>query len=89
VNARERHGEPPLLYACYLGYPETARLLLERGADPEAESNFSISPFDAVLKLKEDNPAREELIELFQEYAPDIVFGKFCTMNMAPGMVLH
>ena len=89
VNAADKDGNTPLHEACWLGYPETARLLLEHGADPEAENTFSagFAPFDAVLKLKEDNPAREELIELFQEYAPDIVFGKFCTMNMAPGMV--
>lgn len=86
VNARDKHGNTPLLSACFGGYPKAVRLLLKNGADPEAINEFTgISPLEAVLRLEEGNPARQELIELFQEYAPELVFGKFCTMSMTPG----
>jgi len=38
-----------------------------------------------VIGLKEIDPAKEELMELFREYAPEAYFSAFC-QSQAPGM---
>lgn len=51
--------------------------------DVNVEDDNSITPLDLVLalNLKPDNPAREEIIDLFREYAPELVLEQFCTQE--------
>jgi len=79
VNAKEKDGGyTPLHYACLHGRTETVRLLLEAGADPNARSKRGLTPLDLAMKLRPDNPHREEIIDLFREHHPELVFERFC-----------
>ena len=68
----------PLHYACFWGHTDIARLLLDRGADAGAQGKDGRTPLDYACGLQEDNPAREPLMETFQELAPEAYFTKFC-----------
>jgi len=85
VNARNNSGLTPLHRACREGKPAAARLLMASGACVEARGSDGYSPLELVLGiLRSDNPAREELIELFREYAPDLVMEQFCARGPQP-----
>lgn len=43
-NALSAHGNSPLMYAAALGSPESMRLLLEAGADPNLANAFAATP---------------------------------------------
>jgi len=80
VNARDRVGFTPLHLACLGGgHPDTARLLLEHRADITTRDGRGNTPLDVVLKLPTDHPAREEIIDLFRQYAPEQVMEAWCT----------
>jgi len=84
--AKDNDNWTPLHRACAEGHIDIARLLIEAGVDVNVEDNNGITPLDLVLalNLKPDNPAREEIIDLFREYAPDLVMEKWCTTG--PGL---
>lgn len=82
VNARSNTGLTPLHTACREGKPAAARLLMASGACMEARGSDSYSPLELALSISpSDNPAREELIELFREHAPDLVMEAYCTRS--------
>ena len=81
-----------LHHTCRCDHPDTVRRLLEAGADPavtadpEARNDCAgKTSLDVVIGLKEIDPAKEELMELFREYAPEAYFSAFC-QSQAPGM---
>jgi len=79
VNAHsDNEGNTPLHLACAWGHCDVARLLLEKGTDVTNRNNDGCSPLDLVLDLPPDDPAREEFISLFREYAPEMVMEAFC-----------
>jgi ankyrin repeat protein len=43
-NARDAHGNSPLMYGAALGSPESMRLLLDAGADPNTANAFGATP---------------------------------------------
>ena len=52
--------------------------LLDAGADVGARDNCDDTPLDFVCDLPESNPAREEILSLFRDLAPEAYFTKFC-----------
>jgi len=62
-------------------YYPVIRFLLEKGADVNVRDDDGATPLDQVLSLPPDDPAREEILDLFREYAPETVMEAYC----APG----
>lgn len=88
VNARNKNGETPLHRACRgaegrrrARRTETIRVLLAAGAEGGVKDNEGWKPLNYVLSLPPDHPAREEIIDLFREYAPEAVMEAFCTQG--------
>ena len=79
VNARHRRGHTPLHWACEQRHPDVARLLLDAGADVNARDEAGRTPLDLAMQLPSDHPAREEILDLFREYAPELVMEAWCT----------
>jgi len=71
INATDSNGWAPLYVACFHGHTDTVYLLLNSGADANARDKWGGTPLDSALKLKADDPHREEIIDLFREYAPE------------------
>ena len=80
VEASDKYGRTPLHTACEFGNTTTVQLLLEQGADPNARNKWDRTPLDLTL-LKTDDPQREEIIELFRQYAPEMVMETYCTQS--------
>lgn len=88
INAKNKDGWTPLHQACYWNIPDAAGLLLKHGASFEVKDGGGNLPLDMVVKRSlEDNGQRQELLELFREYAPEQYFSAFCTAE-ARGMGL-
>jgi len=86
-DARGSVDDTPLHEACRKGHPEIVRLLLDVGADSGKRNAGGHTPLDlCVGLLPTDNPHREEIIDLFREYAPELVMERFCAASQAPGM---
>ena len=86
IEARDQWDRTPLHLACVWGHPDTARLLLDRGADVNARDEWGDTPIDYACDLPESNPARQPLLEAFQELAPEAYFTKFCeSQGRLPG----
>ncbi|NLT25033.1 MAG: ankyrin repeat domain-containing protein [Syntrophorhabdus sp.] len=86
VNARDRVGCAPLHLACMGGgHPDIVRLLLEHGADITTRDGRDHTPLHLAMKLPPDNPAREELLDLFREYAPELVMEAYCSPGPGGG----
>ncbi len=86
VNARTTNewAHTPLHLACrYSGVP-IVRLLLEKGADPNARNKENKSPLDVVVGCLHYDPTREEILDLFREFHPDLVMEAYCTMEVRP-----
>ena len=77
-GARGDAGTTSLHTACEWGHTDIARLLLDRGADVGAQGEDGYTPLDLACDLPEDEPARQPLMEAFQELAPEAYFTKFC-----------
>ncbi len=78
-NAREIHGQTPLHWACIYAWPETARFLLSHGADPSILDHGGWAPIRHAMDLDGDSSCREEILDLFREFAPEQYFTAFCT----------
>jgi len=86
VNIKNGIGSTPLHRACSEGHTDIASLLIEKGADPGARNKVGTTPLDLVLNnLTPDNPAREEILDLFRQYAPEMVMEAYCMQS--PGGV--
>jgi len=86
VNVRTMNewAHTPLHLVCrYSGAP-IVRLLLEAGADVNARNKEDKSPLDMVVGRLHNDPIREQLLDLFREYAPDLVMEAWCTMEVRP-----
>ncbi len=71
--------------------------LLDAGADIEARDKWNTTslhtaciwgrtPLDLACDLPEDSPAREPLLEIFRDLAPEACFTKFCeSQGRMPG----
>ena len=70
----------PYHIACSTGNTEVIRFLLERGVKGTANRN-GLSPLDCVMKLPPSNPAREEILDLFRQYAPEVVMEAYCSQG--------
>jgi len=79
IRAKTNAGWTPLHEACWQGRVAAARVLFEAGADPNTFDNDGYTPLDRAAELAPDNPTREEIIDLFREYAPELVMEAFCT----------
>src|SRR5579872_432644 len=44
VNAKDRHGATPLMYAAAVGSPEAVKMLLAAGADAKIKNAFDATP---------------------------------------------
>ena len=71
VNASNKNGHTPLKGACQHRNPQVVKLLLEAGADANREKYDMGTPLEVAMQLPHDDPMREEIIDLFREYAPE------------------
>jgi ankyrin repeat protein len=74
ANAFGDDGFHPLGLACFFGHVDTARLLLERGADVNALSrneNIQTAAIHAAAASQTDESTRYELIRLALEHGAD------------------
>jgi len=94
VNARNNYGRTALHRAMYrvvkkgrtrARRTETIRLLLEAGAEGGARDHYEETPLHLAMDLPPDHPAREEVLDLFREYAPEAVMEAYCTQTNTPG----
>ena len=85
INAKDKDGDTPLHCACAIAYAKAIRFLLEIGAGPGVDNNFGLTPLDAAIDIPEDDPHREEIIDLFRQYAPELVMEAFCTQGPGEG----
>lgn len=80
IDAR-KWGNTPLHFACSNGHTDLVRLLIQARVDVNVRNDDSRTPLDLVLNLKTDDPSREQLIDLFRQYAPDLVMEVWCTQG--------
>jgi len=73
-----------LHHACLNIQVNLAQFLLSRGADPNIRDHLDKTPLDIAVDLPQDIPEREEILDLFREFHPELYFSKFCTMDMRP-----
>lgn len=81
VNPHNHDGTTPLHVACSRGRTAIARVLLLHGADPDARDKQGQTPLDDLLKRPANDSSRESVLDLFRQYAPEMVMERFC----APG----
>jgi len=78
--ARDKSGTTPLHLACLKGHTSVVRVILNYNAEGSVIVEDGLTPLDcAVQFLKPDNPAREEIIDLFREHCPEMVMEAYCT----------
>jgi ankyrin repeat protein len=73
--------QTPLHLACIFPDAQIVRLLLEAGADPCARNQDRWTPLDYLRQKPVTNPAREEIMDLFRQYAPELVMEAYCTQG--------
>lgn len=81
VNIASASGWTMLHHACWYGNPALVRYLLEKGADPGLKTQKHETPLDKVLELPETFESRKEILDVFQELAPEQYFSVFCTQS--------
>jgi len=84
MEARGKVSHTPLHVACHNGHFDIAKFLLEKGADVNARDDEGRVALSYVLGLPPGtslSASREKLIDLFREYAPEMVMEVWCTDN--------
>jgi len=83
---RDENDITPLHLACTKGYVNVVRSILKCNTGTNVAIETGLTPLDcAVRYLKPDNPAREEIIDLFREHAPDLVMEAYCISRFHQG----
>jgi ankyrin repeat protein len=59
INARDKHGSPPLLTSAMLNRYDMAYILLQAGADPKMISGIKTTVVD-IIKMVPTNPKSEQ-----------------------------
>ena len=83
VNARDNNSETPFHHACRWNFPNLARLLIENGAKLTARTSNGHTGLDLLLASEQKN-STDEIVALYREYCPELVFSAFCTMDVKP-----
>jgi len=61
----------PLHRACEFGRTDSVMLLLDYGADINAQNENDLTPIEEAIKLPPTNPSREEIISIFLKRFPE------------------
>jgi ankyrin repeat protein len=85
VNAADKDGWTPLHEACYHALVDTVYFLLQHGAQPGIKATDGQTALDITVALTRSSERREEILTVFQQFAPEFYFSHFCTSAMAPG----
>ena len=64
--------------ACIFHNARIIRLLLEAGADAGIRNQHQFTAFDYAKRIPMTNSAREEIMDLFREHAPEMVMEAYC-----------
>jgi len=80
-NVRDKDGWTLLYLACWQRHTDIVRVLLEHGADVPARKVGGMTCLEHVQSLPQNDPIREEILDLFREFHPDLVMETFCTME--------
>jgi hypothetical protein len=84
IHATQTHGgKTPLALACLHYETDLVRLFLEAGADPTILDAWGFGPLDRVTVTKRHDPIREEIIDLFRQYHPELVMEAWCAGSPA------
>jgi len=83
-NARDNNSETPFHHACRWNFPDIARLLFSCGAKLTARTSNGHTGLDLLLASEQKN-STDEIVALYREYCPELVFSAFCTMDVKPG----
>lgn len=78
-EARNSLGYTPLILACLYQETDIIRLLLSHGADVNAVDDLGRGVLFRVIVMKEDDPAREKILDLFRELRPEAVMEAYCS----------
>jgi|GEM_PF-1281485 len=79
ANAKDNTGRFPLHWAMRNYLPLTCKILLDAGADPNVRAGGGgITPLEQAIALPDSNPVREQLLDLFRQYAPEQVMEVWC-----------
>jgi len=84
ATARDKDGRTPLGAAYEAGRNEVVRFLIEYELISGKLNGFGEFALEAAMKLPENSPNREEILDLFREFYPDIVMETWCTSG--PGI---
>jgi len=85
VNMRSRtqvhSGFTPLHFACKSSSanPGTVALLLSHGADANTLNERGETPLALATDLLDSHPAREKILDLFRQYAPEAMMEAYCS----------
>jgi hypothetical protein len=82
VNKTDNTGATPLHFAASTGKSAIVRILLEGGAQAVATDDNVSTALDLATDLSVNNPAREEIINLFRQHAPELVMEAWCRGNV-------
>lgn len=76
VNACMGDGKTPLHLAYMNNHAGAVRLLMELGANIKIRNDDGLSPLDMTLKLPDDDPKKEKMLNIFRELATEVVLEK-------------
>jgi len=79
VNIENNSGITPLHWACSQGDTALVNILLEAGARADKGDVHGYTPVDRAIGLSLTHPAREEILDLFREHAPEVVMERYCS----------
>jgi len=81
VNTKDIDNCTPLHRTSDHGHAGIIVLLLDAGADPNVRDKWDNTPLNLALRLKTDDPHREQILDLFRGYAPEMVMEVYCSQS--------